>query len=138
MIFENQDIFWLEGEKLGLCTVEEHQINLTHTIPVYKKQLTLPCKQREGAELEALKLIHGNLVRPSTSPYNAPVFVVNKKIINNVKRVHLVVDFRCLDSKTIPDPYMLPVISEMFEELGKNKYFSPIDISQGFHNVKIK
>ena len=137
-IFENEDILWLEGEKLGLCAVEEHQINLTDSIPVYKKQFPLPYKQREEAELKALKLIHGNLVRLSTSPYNAPVFVVDKKVINNVKRVRLVVDFRCSNSKTIPDPYMLPVISEIFDEIGKNKYFLAIDISQGFHNVKIK
>ena len=31
---------------------------------------------------------------------------------------------------------MLPVISEIFDEIGKNKYFSVI--SQGFHNVKMK
>ena len=33
---------------------------------------------------------------------------------------------------------MLPTISEIFDEIGKNKYFSAIDISQGFTNIPIK
>ena len=42
-----------------------------------------------------------------------------------------------MNSKTIPDPNMLPTISEIFDEIGKNKYFSAIDISQGFTNIAI-
>ena len=138
LIFENEDIFWLEGEKLGLCTIEHHEINLTDTIPVYRKQFPLAYRQREDAEIEALKLIKGNLVRPSTSPYNAPVFVIEKKPLNNIKRLRLIIDYSLLNFKTIPDPYMLPTISEIFDEIGKNKYFSAIDISQGFTNIPIK
>ena len=90
---------------------------------MYRKKFSLAYRQRKDAEIEALKLIKGNLVRPSTSPYNAPVFVVEKKPLNDVKRLRLIINYTLLNSKTIPDAYMLPKILEIFDEIGKNKYF---------------
>ena len=133
IIEKYEDTFWLEGEKLGKCEIEHHEINLTDTIPVYVKQYPIPYKQRENAEIEALKLIKGKMVRHSTSPYNAPVFLVDKKAINGIKRKRMVVDYRGLNKKTLNDPYCLPNITEIFDEIGKNRYYTAIDISQGFY-----
>ena len=42
-------MFWIEGEKLGQCNIEEHEINLNDDIPVYVKEFPLPYAQREKA-----------------------------------------------------------------------------------------
>ena len=121
---------------MGKCEIKHHKINLTDTIPVYVKQYPIPYINK-GAEIEALKLIRGELVRQSTRPYNAPVFLVDKKAINGVKRKRMVVDYRGLNKKTLSDPYCLPNITEIFDEIGKNTYYTAIDISQGFHNIPV-
>ena len=49
LVLKNNDIFWLEGDSLGSCNVEEHEINLTDNKPVYVKQFPLPHKLKEIA-----------------------------------------------------------------------------------------
>ena len=39
---------------------------------------------------------------------------------------------------TVPDPYLLPNITEMFDKLGKTKFYHVIDLKSGFHQIPIK
>ena len=39
------------------------------------------------------------------------------------------VDYRCLNSVTIPDNYPLPRIDDLLDQLGESKYFSTIDLA---------
>ena len=50
----------------------------------------------------------------------------------------MVINYRAINKKAHNDPYCLPNITEIFEEIGKNKYYTAIDISQGFHNIRVK
>ena len=138
IIIENESTFWLEEENIGESNVEQHEINLTDEVPVYVKQFLLPYKQREIVLKEGDKLIKNKLVQPSKSAFNAPDFIIDKKSDNNEKKYRKAVDFRKLNEKTLSDPFLLPNINEIFDEIGKNTYFSVIDITQGFHNIKIR
>ena len=139
LIQQNEDIFWLEGEKFGNCDIEYHEIHLTDNRPIYVKQFPLPHKLKEIAIKEAQKLIDNDLVRPSKSAYNAPAWIVKKKPGNDGKeKWRLVIDYRKLNEKTIPDPYLIPSITEIFDEIGNNKYYTSIDMASGFHQIKMK
>ena len=72
LVLKNNDIFWLEGDSLGSCNVEEHEINLIDNKPVYVKQFPLLHKLKEIAIEETQKLITNDLVRNSKSAFNAP------------------------------------------------------------------
>ena len=50
----------------------------------------------------------------------------------------IVVDFRKLNDVTIGDSFLIPVISEILDALGKSKYFSTIDCDNGFLQVPVK
>ena len=63
LVLKNKDIFWLEGDSLGSCNVEQQEINLTDDKPVYVKQFPLPHKFKEIAIEETQKLITNDLVR---------------------------------------------------------------------------
>ena len=54
------------------------------------------------------------------------------------KKWRLVIDYRKLNSKTIPDPYLLPNILEIFDTIGKNKYYITVDLVSGFHQIQMK
>lgn len=54
---------------------------------------------------EVKKLLKDGIIKPSRSPFNSPTWVVDKKDIDaygNTKK-RLVIDFRKLNKKTIPD-----------------------------------
>ena len=112
LVLKNKDIFWLEGDSLGSCNVEQHEINLTDDKPVYVKQFPLHHKLKEIATEETQKLITNDLVRNSKRAFNAPAWIVAKKqLADGKKQWRLVIDYRKLNEKTVPDPYLLPNIT---------------------------
>jgi hypothetical protein len=90
------------------------------------------------AELDELKkqlqeLTDLGFIRPSESPYGAPVLFVKKK--DGVLR--MCVDYRALNKVTIKNKYPLPHMSELFDQTQGAKYFSKIDLRSGYHQVRI-
>lgn len=67
LILLDNDICLLEGEKIGVCNTEEHEINWTDNIPVYIKQFPLEYTLKQIAISETKKLIANDLVRSSKS-----------------------------------------------------------------------
>ena len=48
------------------------------------------------------------------------------------------VDYRPLNAVTIKNKYPLPRIDILFDQLAKGKVFSKIDLSSGYHQIKIR
>lgn len=55
-------------------------------------------------------MLEENIIRPSKSPYNSPMWVVGKKGYNEdgSKNNRLVIDFKKLYKNTVPDRYPMP------------------------------
>jgi len=64
----------------------------------------------------------------------APVFFIKKKDGS----LRLVQDYRALNSMTVKNKYLLPLISELVSQLRRARYFTKLDIRWGFNNVCIK
>jgi len=79
-------------------------------------------------------LINAKLIRPSNSPWGAPVLFVKKKD----GTFRLVIDYRRLNAVTKPDAYPMPKIQDNLDRLGKAKVFSVMDATAGFHQNRIK
>ena len=73
-------------------------------------------------------------IRPSTSPWGAPVLFVKKKDGS----MRMCVDYRALNAATIKNKYPLPRINDLFEQLKGARVFSKIDLRSGFHQLKIR
>ena len=73
-------------------------------------------------------------IRPSKSPQTLPVFFVGKK--DGSKRI--VIDYRNLNDQIIKNNYLLPLITELIDNMGSKKVFMKIDLRWGFNNVRIK
>jgi len=63
-----------------------------------------------------------------------PVFFVGKK--NGSKR--MVMDYHNLDDQTIKNNYLLPLITELIDNIGSKKVFTKMDLRWGFNNLRIK
>ena len=90
-------------------------------------------------ELKELKeqledLMKKEFIRPSISPWGAPVLFVWKKD----GTLRLCIDYRELNRITIKNKYPLPRIEDLFDQLSGAMVFSKIDLRSGYHQLKIK
>jgi hypothetical protein len=91
-----------------------------------------------GPELVELKkqideLSEKGYVRPSTSPWAAPVLFMEKE--DGTKR--MCIDYRALNEVTIKNKYPLPRIEDLFDQLRGASVFSKIDLRLGYHQLRI-
>ncbi|KAL4011868.1 hypothetical protein IC575_028932 [Cucumis melo] len=91
------------------------------------------------AELKELKVLLQELpdkgfIRPSVSPWGAPVLFVKKKDGS----MRLCIDYRELNKVTVKNRYPLPRIDDLFDQLQGATMFSKIDLRSGYHQLRIK
>ena len=82
------------------------------------------------------ELLENEIIKPSQSPYNTPVWIVSKKSDSQGNRKwRMVLHFRKLNEKTISDSYPLPTthIHQIIDQLENAQYFSVFDLASGFH-----
>ncbi len=72
-------------------------------------------------------------IRPSTSPFGAPILFVRKKDGS----LRMCCDHRGLNSLTIKNRYPLPRIDELLDQLHGARIFSALDLWSGYHQVRI-
>uniref|UniRef100_A0A2N9FHE6 CCHC-type domain-containing protein n=1 Tax=Fagus sylvatica TaxID=28930 RepID=A0A2N9FHE6_FAGSY len=92
-----------------------------------------------STELRELKvqlqeLLDKGFIRPSISPRGAPVLFVKKKDGS----MRLCIDYRELNKVTVRNKYPLPRIDDLFDQLQGAMQFSKIDLSSGYHQLKVK
>jgi len=91
------------------------------------------------AELAKLKkqieeLLEKQFIRPSASPWGAPVLLVKKKDGSS----RLCVDYRQLNKLTIKNKYSLPRIDDLLDQLKGAGVFSKIDLRSGYHQILVR
>ena len=84
--------------------------------------------------LQLQELLEKGFVRPSVSPWGAPVLFVKKKD----GTLRLCIDYRKLNKLTIKNKYPLPRIDDLFDQLKGVSIFSKIDLQSGYHQLRIK
>ena len=80
------------------------------------------------------ELINKNYVRPSVSPWGAPVLFVKKRD----GTLRLCIDYLQLNKMTIKNMYSLPHIDDLFDQLHGATIFSKIDLRSRYQQVRIK
>ncbi|KAA3484268.1 DNA/RNA polymerases superfamily protein [Gossypium australe] len=81
-----------------------------------------------------LELLDRGFIRPSVSPWGAPVLFVKKKYGS----MRMCIDYRQLNKLTIKNKYPLPRIIDLFDQLRGALVFSKIDLRSGYHQLKVK
>ena len=114
MAYEFLDIFPEELPGLPPHREIEFRIDVvSDTAPI-----SMPPYRMAPAELKELKeqlqeLLDKGFIRPSTSPWGAPVLFVKKKD----GTFRLCIDYRELNKVTIKNKYPLPRIDDLFDQL---------------------
>ncbi|GJS33006.1 hypothetical protein Tco_0531388 [Tanacetum coccineum] len=72
-------------------------------------------------------------IRPSTSPWGAPVLFVKKKDGS----FRMCTDYRELNKRTVKNRYPLPRIDDLFNQLQGLSVYSKIDLRSGYHQLRV-
>ncbi len=73
-------------------------------------------------------------IRPLHSQYSSPFFFVGKKD----GKFRPVVDYRKLNSFTVPDRYPLPLIQELVDKVRDARLFTKMDVRAGYNNIHFR
>ena len=78
-------------------------------------------------------MLDKKLIRPSVSPWGAPMLFVRKD-----GNMRLCIDHRILNKVTIKNRYPLPKIDDLFDQMKGVTVFSKFDLRSGYHQLRIK
>ncbi|GJT12282.1 putative reverse transcriptase domain-containing protein [Tanacetum coccineum] len=113
----------------------EFQIDLVPgAAPVARAPYRLaPSKMKELAE-QLQELSDKGFIRPSSSPWGAPVLFVKKKDGS----FRMCIDYRELNKLTVKNRYPLPRIDDLFDQLQGSSVYSKIDLRSGYHQLRVR
>ena len=117
----------------------EREVEFTIDLISGTEPISIPPYRMAPVELRELKaqleeLLSKGFIRPSISPWGAPVLFVKKKDGS----LRLCIDYRQLNRVTIRNQYPLPRIDELFDQLQGSQVYSKIDLRSGYHQLRVQ
>lgn len=113
----------------------EHVIEIQPgTTPFSRNPYRLSPEEVEELKKKIAYLLEIGHIRPSVSPWGAPVLFARKKD----GTLRLCIDYRVLNKGTIRNTYPLPKADELFNRMHGAKYFTKIDLDMAYHQVRVR
>jgi hypothetical protein len=116
------------------CEIEFVIEQVPGTASIFKRPYRMTANQLAELKEQLQELLHKGYIRPSASPWGAPVIFVPKK--DSTQR--MCVDYSSLNEVTIKNKYPLPRIDDLFDQLKGAYVFSKFDLQSGYHELKIR
>ncbi|GMJ10754.1 hypothetical protein HRI_004744600 [Hibiscus trionum] len=91
-------------------------------------------KDLKELKTQLQEFLDRGFIRPSVSPWGAPVLFVKKKD----GTMRMCIDYRQLNKLTIKNKYPLPRIDDLFDQFRGASVFSMIDLRSGYYQLKVK
>ncbi|GJV61045.1 reverse transcriptase domain-containing protein [Tanacetum coccineum] len=102
--------------------------------PVARAPYRLAPSEMKELSKQLQELLEKGFIRPSSSPWGAPVLFVKKKDGS----FRICIDYRELNKLTIKNRYPLPRIDDLFDQLQGSSVYSKIDLRSGYHQLRIR
>ncbi|GJT36854.1 putative reverse transcriptase domain-containing protein [Tanacetum coccineum] len=113
----------------------EFQIDLVPgAAPVARAPYRLAPSEMEELSTQLQELSDKGFIRPSSSPWGAPVLFVKKKDGS----FRMCIDYRELNKLTVKNRYPLPRIDDLFDQLQGSSVYSKIDLRSGYHQLRVR
>jgi ribonuclease HI len=130
------DIISESPADLGHSRTVVHDVKLTDDTPVYTKQYSLPREELQVIHNHVKDWLATGVIERSNSKYNSAIFCVRKKEGNGLR---VVLDYRKLNAKSLPDRYSIRGADQLIMEIGKagGRIFSTVDLRSSFWQMDL-
>nr|GEW27366.1 putative reverse transcriptase domain-containing protein [Tanacetum cinerariifolium] len=113
----------------------EFQIDLSPgAAPVARAPYQLASSEMKELSEQLQELSEKGFIRPSFSPWGAPVLFVKKKDGS----FRMCIDYNELNKLTVKNRYPLPRIDDLFNQLQGSSVYSRIDLRSGYHQLRVR
>ena len=113
----------------------EFKIDLENeTPPIHRPLYKISPLELMEAKNQIQEMLEHEFIRPSDSPYGAPVLFVPKKDGS----LRFCIDYRWLNKRTTQNRYPLPLLEEMLDRLGGARVFNKIDLKSGHWKMLVR
>ncbi|XP_047148657.1 uncharacterized protein LOC124820912, partial [Vigna umbellata] len=138
-IMEGASCFLIMTHEDRECQDFVREVEFTIDLVTIAAPISVQPYRMAPAELAELKkqiedLMDKKFIRPSVSPWGAPVLLVKKKDGSS----RLCIDYRQLNKLTIKNKYPLPRIDDLLDQLHGASVFSKMDLRSGYHQIRVK
>jgi hypothetical protein len=112
----------------------DHQIPLVPGAqPVKVRPYHYSPIQKTKIKNQVKQMLSNGVIRPSSSAFASPVLLVRKK--DGTWR--FCVDYRHLNAITVKHKHPMPVVDELLDELSGAQWFTKLDFSAGYHQIRM-
>nr|GFB16197.1 putative reverse transcriptase domain-containing protein [Tanacetum cinerariifolium] len=128
---------WVLHELPGIPPVREVEFNIElipGSEPISKSPYRMAPIELKELKDQLQELLERGFIRPSVSPWGAPVLFVKKKDGS----MRLCINYRELNKITIRNRYPLPRIDDLCDQLQSAMHFSKIDLWSGYHQLRVR
>ncbi|GJU65174.1 putative reverse transcriptase domain-containing protein [Tanacetum coccineum] len=113
----------------------EFQIDLVPgAAPVARAPYRLAPSEMKELFGQLKELSDKGFIRPSSSPWGAPVLFIEKKDGS----FRMCIDYRELNKLTVKNRYPLPKMNDLLDQLQGSNIYSKIDLRSGHHKLKVR
>ncbi|GKA01922.1 putative reverse transcriptase domain-containing protein, partial [Tanacetum coccineum] len=120
---------------LSLVRQVEFQIDLIPgATSVAREPYRLAPSEMQDLSNQLQELADRGFIRPSSSPWGAPVLFVETKYGS----FRMCIDYQELNKLTIKNRYPLPRIDDLFDQLQGSSLYSKIDLRSGYHQLRVR
>ncbi|KAL7886896.1 hypothetical protein AOLI_G00046170 [Acnodon oligacanthus] len=125
------NVFSIHEWDVGLAKGVEHTIRLSDTRPFHECSRCLAPADIDDVRRHLQESLAAGIIKESRSPHASPIVIARKK--NGT--VRMCIDYRTLNSRTIPDQYTTPRIDDALDCLSGSKWFSVLDLRSGYYQI---
>lgn len=130
----------LEGFKdvitqdLGKVTAVSHPIDTGQAPSIRSQPYRIAPGIKEELHREIRLLLQEGILVPSRSPWSSPMVPIKK----TDGTLRLCIDFRGLNKITTADPYQMPRVDDLLDEVAEALWLSKLDMNRGFYQVPLQ
>lgn len=114
-------------------TKPELNLRLDNPQPFYCTPRKLAYDEKAKLQLILDELLEKGYIQNSKSEFASPIVLMKQR---NGK-LRMCVDFRVLNKATARDNYPMPIIEDQLAIVGNKKYYTLLDLKDGFHHVQV-
>lgn len=117
----------------GKTSVIKHVVKTTNQTPIRQRAYRTPHALKQQVKNEIDNMLKLGVIEETDSAYASPIVVVAKKTGD----VRVCTDYRLLNKITEFDPYPIPQIDQILDEVAQAKFITTLDLTKGFYQVPL-